>query len=154
VFSVGAFAIIFDEHARILLCHRRDLDLWNLPGGAVESGELPTEAVIRETEEETGLRVVVERLVGVYGKAEKDEFVFSFLCRVVGGQLSVTDEADECRYFEFDAIPSNTPPKQVERIRDAVGHGPQPIFRRQTAPSARELLQKRSGDGNLRNAVA
>jgi 8-oxo-dGTP pyrophosphatase MutT (NUDIX family) len=36
------------------LCHRRDLDLWNLPGGGVQSGELPTEAVIRETQEETG----------------------------------------------------------------------------------------------------
>ena len=154
MFSVGAFAFIFDERARILLCHRRDLDLWNLPGGAVESGELPTEAVVRETEEETGLKVVVERLVGVYGKVEKDEFVFSFLCRVVGGQLSVTDEADESRYFEIDAIPSNTPPKQVERIHDAVGHDTQPIFRRQTAPSTRELLKKRSGDGNLRNAVA
>lgn len=67
-FSIGAFAVIFDEHSRVLLCHRRDLDVWNLPGGGVESGELSTEAVIRETKEETGLDVVVERLVGVYGK--------------------------------------------------------------------------------------
>jgi 8-oxo-dGTP pyrophosphatase MutT (NUDIX family) len=53
--SLGAFAIIFDEQNRVLLSHRRDMDLWNLPGGGVESGELPTEAVIREVKEETGL---------------------------------------------------------------------------------------------------
>ena len=59
-FSIGAFAIVFDERGRVLLRHRQDFDLWNLPGGGVESGELPTEAVIRETKEETGLDVVVE----------------------------------------------------------------------------------------------
>jgi ADP-ribose pyrophosphatase YjhB (NUDIX family) len=107
----------------------------------VESGELPTEAAIRETKEETGLEVTIERLVGVYGKSDKDEFVFAFTCRVVGGQLSATDEADECRYFEIENIPPNTSPKQVERIHDAVNFNAQPIFRLQTAPSTRELLQ-------------
>ncbi len=67
MFSIGAFAIILDDRQRVLLCHRRDMDAWNLPGGGVESGEMPTEAVIRETLEETGLHVAIERLVGVYG---------------------------------------------------------------------------------------
>jgi 8-oxo-dGTP pyrophosphatase MutT (NUDIX family) len=40
LFSIGAFALIFDEHNRVLLCHRRDMDLWNLPGGGVEREEL------------------------------------------------------------------------------------------------------------------
>jgi 8-oxo-dGTP diphosphatase len=137
MFSIGAFAIIFDEQGRVLLCHRRDLDVWNLPGG-----ELPTEAAVRETGEETGLDVVVERLVGVYGKQDKDEFVFAFACRVVGGQLAATDEADESRYFAIEDIPANTSPKQVERIRDAaLGHS-QPVFRVQTGPSTREWLRQ------------
>ena len=142
MFSIRAFAIIFDEQGRVLLCHRQDLDVWNLPGGGVESGELPTEAVIRETKEETGLESVVEQLTGVYGKNEKDEFVFVFVCRVVGGQLCVIDEADESRYFEIEDIPQNTIPKHVERIRDAVGDSVQPVFRRQEAPSAREFLRQ------------
>ena len=140
MFTIGAFAIIFDEGNRVLLCHRRDVDVWNLPGGAVESGELPTEAVIRETREETGLDVVVERLVGVYGKADKDELVFAFVCRAVGGQLTATDEADACAYFAIEEIPANTVPKQVQRIHDAVRGHPEPIVRRQTAPSTREML--------------
>jgi ADP-ribose pyrophosphatase YjhB (NUDIX family) len=149
-FSIGAFAIIFDELDRVLLSHRRDLDLWNLPGGGVESGELPTEAVIRETKEETGLDVVIERLVGVYGKQYKDELIFAFACHVVGGQLAPSDEADESRYFQVSAIPSNTIPKQVERIHDAIGGSAQPIFRTQAGPSTREWLrQERITGGNV-----
>jgi len=32
-FTIGVFGIIFDERDRILLVHRTDYDLWNLPGG-------------------------------------------------------------------------------------------------------------------------
>ena len=142
MFSIGAFAIIFDEQGRVLLSHRRDLDAWNLPGGGVESGELPTEAAVRETREETGLDVVVERLVGVYGKQGKDEVVFAFACRVVGEQIAATDEADESRYFAIEDIPANTSPKQVERIRDAAEGHSQPVFRVQTGPSTREWLRQ------------
>jgi 8-oxo-dGTP diphosphatase len=141
LFTIGAFAVIFDEHGQVLLCHRRDLDVWNLPGGGVESGELPTEAVIREVMEETGLEVAIERLVGVYGKTNKDELVFSFICHITGGHLSITDESSECQYFEMEHIPANTSPKQVERIHDAVKPGSQPIFNRQTAPSTQEMLK-------------
>src|SRR5438132_1020880 len=45
-FKIGAFAVILDEQQRVLLCHRRDYDLWNLPGGRVESGESPWDAVL------------------------------------------------------------------------------------------------------------
>ena len=157
MFTIGAFAIIFDEQGRVLLCHRRDFDVWNLPGGGVESGELPTEAVVREAKEETALEVAVERLVGVYGKTDKDEIVFAFTCRVMGGQLSATDEASESRYFKIEHIPPNTSPKQVERIHDALRSSGQPVFRRQTAPSTREMLKQlqeraASGAGILRQA--
>jgi 8-oxo-dGTP diphosphatase len=142
LFTIGAFAIISDQQGRVLLCHRRDMDAWNLPGGGVESGELPTEAVIREVREETGLEAAVERLVGVYGKTDRDELVFSFICRVVGGQLTVTDESDECRFFPVAQLPSNTSPKHVERIQVAAQVEGQPIFRRQTGPSTRAMLAR------------
>lgn len=142
MWNLGAFAIIFDAQSRILLCHRRDMDAWNLPGGGVESWELPTDATIREVREETGLDVTIERLIGVYGKTDKPrDLVFSFLCRVTGGQLMLTDESDDTRYFKIEDIPPNTSPRQVERIHDALGQPDQPIFRRLTAPSTREMLQ-------------
>jgi ADP-ribose pyrophosphatase YjhB (NUDIX family) len=149
MFTIGAFAIILDAQGRVLLSHRRDMDLWNLPGGAVERGELPTEAVVREVVEETGLEVAIDRLVGVYGKEGRDEIVFAFACRVTGGRLTLTDEADAHAYFERDRIPRNTPPKQVERIEDALCSHSQPFFKRQTAPSTREYLQELRDSGLL-----
>jgi ADP-ribose pyrophosphatase YjhB (NUDIX family) len=143
MWTLGAFAIILDEQGRVLLCHRRDKDAWILPGGGVERGELPTEAVIREVQEETGLEVTIERLLGVYGKIEKpEELVFSFLCQVIGGELALTDESDDTRYFELESIPANTSPKHVERIHEALDLPLQPVFRRQTAPSTRDMLNK------------
>jgi ADP-ribose pyrophosphatase YjhB (NUDIX family) len=151
MFTIGAFAIIFDEQNRVLLCHRRDLDVWNLPGGGVESGEMPTDAVIREVMEETGLETEIERLVGVYGKINKDELDFSFICRTIGGYLLITDEASECKYFEVNQLPFNTIPKHVERIHDSVNLSLQPVFYRQTAPSTQEMLkrlqEKKTRDG-------
>jgi ADP-ribose pyrophosphatase YjhB (NUDIX family) len=141
LFSIGSFAIIFDDTGGVLLCHRRDMNIWNLPGGSVESGELPTEAVVREVKEETGLEVDIDHLAGVYGKADKDEFVFSFVCQVVGGQISMTAESDACQYFTLNDLPLNTPPKQVERIHDAIRPGKQPILRRQDLPSTKEILE-------------
>jgi 8-oxo-dGTP diphosphatase len=147
LFSIGAFAIIFDNKGRVLLCHRRDMNIWNLPGGGVERGELPSEAVIREVREETGLMVKIENLVGIYGKTDKDELVFSFTCNVTGGKLSATEEADALKYFKLENLPANTSPKQVERIRDAMKPVIQPIFTRQTAPSTQELLIKLHQNG-------
>ncbi|MCX6786810.1 MAG: NUDIX hydrolase [Candidatus Kaiserbacteria bacterium] len=119
-FKIGTFAIIFDDQKRVLLCHRRDCDLWNLPGGGLESGESPWTGVIREVIEEVGLEVEVVKLLGVYSKTEKDEIVFSFLCKVINGQTTLTDEADKIDYFAIDELPTNTSSKQVERIKDAL----------------------------------
>lgn len=130
-FSLGAFAVIQDADGRVLLCHRRDMDLWNLPGGRVEAGELPTEAVIRETREETGLEIVVRRLTGVYGKPGANDLVFVFLCDAMGGILTRGDEADDLHYFEAGRFPPNTIEFHVQRIADARGGDSQPVFRRQ-----------------------
>src|SRR5262245_58989496 len=73
--SVGAVAVILDAEGRVLLCHRRDCDLWNLPGGGMEAGETPWQAVVREVKEEVGLDVVVTRLAGVYSKPDRADLV-------------------------------------------------------------------------------
>jgi len=142
MFTLGAFAIILDDQQRILLCHRRDHDLWNLPGGHVEQGEAPWAAVIREVKEEVGLDVEVERLAGVYSKPEQNDLVFSFVCRVVGGELTTSDEADEIAYFPFPDIPGNISPKHVERIADALARLEQPVLKVQTGRSSIELARE------------
>ena len=60
-------AIIYDTENRILLACHRDGAVWSTPGGFIEPDETPTDAVVRETWEETGLRVRPVRLLGVLG---------------------------------------------------------------------------------------
>ena len=95
LFSIGVFGVITDTQDRILLCHRRDYDLWNLPGGAVGPGESPWDALIREIKEETGLKAKPTHLVGTYSKPDKNELVLAFSCKKIGGEIALNPEADK-----------------------------------------------------------
>jgi hypothetical protein len=64
--EAGVAGIIFDNKRRVLLMKRADNGLWGIPSGHVEPGETVEEAIIREIYEETGLKVKVNRLIGVY----------------------------------------------------------------------------------------
>ncbi|GAA1253722.1 NUDIX hydrolase [Oryzihumus leptocrescens] len=58
---------VLDDAGRVLMQQRGDVDgPWGLPGGAMELGETIEATAVRETFEETGLRVRPEGLLGVY----------------------------------------------------------------------------------------
>lgn len=63
---VAAYAVV-ERRGKILLTHwrRGHLHGWTLPGGGLESGEDPRDAVVREVMEETGLEARVGKLLGV-----------------------------------------------------------------------------------------
>ena len=56
-----------DERGRVLLARHVEGNVWLLPGGSVEPGEVPADAAVREMWEETGLFVRLTGLVGVFG---------------------------------------------------------------------------------------
>jgi len=141
-FTIGTFGIIFDENKRVLLCHRRDYDLWNLPGGTLESEEAPWDGAKREIKEETGLDVEIEKLAGVYSKQGKNEVVFSFICKVIGGKITLNDEADRIEYFDLDKLPANTSPNQVQRIFDTVNYPNELSLKVQSGKSSIELIKE------------
>jgi 8-oxo-dGTP diphosphatase len=62
--AVGAVAVVDDRLLLIRRAHRPAAGTWSIPGGRVHPGETLHEAVVRETAEETGLEVVVERFLG------------------------------------------------------------------------------------------
>ena len=59
--------IAFDDAKRVLLVRHVEGDDWTTPGGMIEPLELPSDAAVRETWEETGLFVELTRLIGVFG---------------------------------------------------------------------------------------
>lgn len=83
----GAHALVTDEDGRVLVVRTTYLGPgWMLPGGRVERSETPHHAAERETLEETGLEVRVERLVLVDAHRARD-VSFVFAARAMGGEL-------------------------------------------------------------------
>jgi len=77
---------------------------WALPGGFVRYGEKVEDAAVREALEETGLKVKLLKLVGVYSAPNRDPrgHVVSvcFAARSVGGRLRAGEEVGEVRAFK------------------------------------------------------
>lgn len=140
--TIGVFATIRDESGHVLLCRRRDGDFWCQPGGGVEADETPWEGLVREVREETGLEVAVERLAGVYSWPAAHDLILSFVCHVVGGALTTSDEVRAVAYFPPDALPPNVFAEHAERIRDALAPAGAPLFRVPHAPSAADELRR------------
>jgi 8-oxo-dGTP pyrophosphatase MutT (NUDIX family) len=120
-------AIVVDVAGRVLLHRSSDNGRWNTIGGVLEPGEEPAAAAVREVLEETGVTVVVERLVGVYttpeityANGDRARYVVTaFRCRPVAGEPIVADdESLEVRYFAPDELPTLRP-DQLLRIQDA-----------------------------------
>ncbi|MBI0376390.1 NUDIX domain-containing protein [Streptomyces albiflaviniger] len=114
----AASAIVVDDAGRILLQRRRDNGMWALPGGAMHIGESLPDCAIRETREETGVDIEIVGIVGTYTNPRhvfayddgevRQEFSVCFVARPVTGQLAVSEESTDVRWFEpaeVDALP-------------------------------------------------
>ncbi|MEU7067745.1 NUDIX domain-containing protein [Streptomyces sp. NPDC046161] len=101
-------AVIRDEQGSLLLIHKTDNDLWALPGGGHDAGESIAQTVVREVEEETGITVVVEDIVGLYTDPQhvmayddgevRQQFSICFHARPIGGSLRTSSESKEVRW--------------------------------------------------------
>ena len=100
-FRLAAYAVCIED-GRVLLARyvpQEGESRWTLPGGRVEHGEDPFDAVIREVAEETGCTAVVERLLGVdsrvipvaecrvAGPVPHQNVGIFYRVRITGGQL-------------------------------------------------------------------
>lgn len=137
---LGVNAVIQDDDGRVLMALRDRPPIWNLPGGSVEPGETPWDAVAREVREEVGLDVAVTRLAGVYDRSPDGDPVLVFTCRVLAGEPGTSAEAVQVQWFDPAQLPDAVNPYQPQRIADAVGAGPAAVLRHQPGPSVRELF--------------
>lgn len=104
----GAGAVVFDDDGRILLVKENyGRRRYGFPGGAVEPGEAPDHAVVRELKEETTLEVAVDHLIGLY-RLENGLSVHLFRCRIIGGTAAVPDSGEiaEVGWYAPDAVPA------------------------------------------------
>lgn len=98
---VSAATIVINDHNEILLIKgpRRG---WEMPGGQVEEGESLQNAAIRETKEESGIDIEIIRFCGVFQNVNRSIVNTLFLAKPIGGQLTITNESLETRYFPIE----------------------------------------------------
>ena len=103
-----------DDDGRILLARRArepDKGRWDLPGGFLDEGEDPRDALRRELTEETSLDVELleffDVVVDRYGAADDAQWTLNlyWTCRVVSGTPTPADDVDELRWFARDELP-------------------------------------------------
>ncbi len=138
---LGCSAFILDGSGeKVLLTKRADNGQWCMPSGGVDPGETVEETIVREVFEETGLRVRVTRLVGVYsyphGLVEYPDgnkaqiIALSFAAQVTGGELGLSDETTAFGYFSPDEmIQMDMLPGHFERIQDAFKNQVEPFIK-------------------------
>ncbi len=152
---VGAQAVIVDELRRVLLQLRPWPPGWEPPGGHVAPGEDPAATVLRETREECGLQIAIDRLVGTYHfrgiRVGCDQV---FLAHVVGGSPERTREALALVWSSCDQLPRALFPWYRQRILDALGPlGEAPIERWQSVDLGHVLRHGASLTAELGGAV-
>ncbi len=116
-------AVILDpEQENVVLIKRRWPPFkgqWALPGGFIEkSDKSPQEAVTREIEEETGLKLKIEGQIGIYGNPNRDPrgrvITTAFFCSIIGSkELRCSGESTELKFI---------PLKDLEGINLAFDH--------------------------------
>ena len=78
---------------------------WVIPGGFVDRGETLEEAAIRETREETNLRVRITGLLNVYSYPGSTVVVVAYSAEALSGVPTPCDESLELRLFTYEDIP-------------------------------------------------
>ena len=115
IFMPSVAAIIKNEQGEILFQYPGG-EYWSLPAGAIELGETPEVAVIREVWEETGLQMQIKGIKGVFGgkdfrhtyenEDQVEYIVVVFECEVIEGELKAIDgESLKLQYFSAHKKP-------------------------------------------------
>jgi ADP-ribose pyrophosphatase YjhB (NUDIX family) len=136
--KVDVRSYILKENQLLLVKERAD-GLWTLPGGFADINESPSEAVIRETKEETGFDVSVTRLLALWDKQKHDHppqwphvYKFFFSCEIISGEALENLEVSEIKFFNLNELPllstHRVTNNQIHRLYDALFSSDKTLF--------------------------
>lgn len=109
--KVDVRGAVFQDN-KILLVRERSEGRWTLPGGWVDIGDSPSEAVEREIVEESGYVAHAVKLAAVYDRNKHPHpplayhvYKLFFICELLDGNPAVNLEIDEIGFFAEDNLP-------------------------------------------------
>jgi 8-oxo-dGTP diphosphatase len=103
-----AVGVVVELDGGILLGKRNHdpkMGRWSFPSGFVDAGEIPEDAARREVEEETGIEVTLDRILGIYSQQGERVIFIAYAGRAVGGKLEAGDECTEVATFAPGDLP-------------------------------------------------
>jgi ADP-ribose pyrophosphatase YjhB (NUDIX family) len=123
--------VVFKDDSILLVREavKKSAGMWTLPGGWVDVGESPSEAVVREVREESGYDTHATKLLALYDRNRHPHpphpwhiWKACFLCELVDGvQHELDGEIAEAGFFERNALPPLdlariTPDEYIQRF--------------------------------------
>jgi 8-oxo-dGTP diphosphatase len=127
---VAVSGLFFNSDGNVLLV-KTERRGWECPGGQVELGEDLITALIRETREESGCEVEVERLAGIYtNPVSPQKVMFQFVGRYISGAPRGSEETAEAGWFTVEeALELVTFPANLAKLNDALRASERPVYR-------------------------
>ena len=118
-FTFSAAAVVVNDEGKVLVLHHllRPVTGWGLPGGFIDAGEQPYQAIKRELMEETGITLSDVRMLHRRTLGRHVEILFAAKANEAGEIRS--SEIDHLGWYAFDEIPKELPADQrltVERV--------------------------------------
>ncbi|HAT3869038.1 NUDIX hydrolase [Legionella pneumophila serogroup 2] len=119
------------KDGKLLLVKERSDGLWALPRGWADVNESPSEAVIRETREETGYDVSAIKLLALWDKLKHDHppqwphtYKCFFHCEIISGDPIENLEISEQCFFDINHLPMlsthRVTAKQLARLHELI----------------------------------
>ena len=120
----SATIVLFKDNTKkeVFLVYRSDYPVWGTTGGAIESGENPDEAALREAFEETGFQVEIKRYVGQYrhGRSPSARQSYLFEGRVISGKFRPEFPGCRGQWFPVNHLPLSMTNRSKEKILDCI----------------------------------
>ncbi|WP_042419048.1 NUDIX hydrolase [Streptacidiphilus anmyonensis] len=127
--SVSVAGVVVRDDGRVLAVQRADNGAWEPPGGVLELSETVEEGAKREVYEETGVRVTVDRLTGIYKNVPRGIVALVFLCRPEHGQARPSDETTAVDWLTPAEVSVRMSEVFAVRVLDALGGGERAAIR-------------------------
>ncbi|MFD5082827.1 NUDIX hydrolase [Kitasatospora sp. NPDC058406] len=127
--SVSVAGVVVREDGRVLAIRRADNGAWEPPGGVLELSEAVEDGVRREVFEETGIKVGVERLTGVYKNVTRGIVALVFRCRPEDGTARLSDESTAVDWLTPAEVSDRMAEVYAVRVLDALRDGAAPSIR-------------------------
>ena len=137
--KVDIRGLVLNQKKEILMVKEKSDGKWSLPGGWGDIGYSPSEVIVKEIKEETGLGSKILRLLAVYDKKchphpPQPFYVYKliFLCEIFEGKIKTSFDIEDVQYFEIYNLPELSKDRilksQIEKLYNKVMNGDESVY--------------------------